>query len=104
MPETRSFLARIALSAALTAFAFFAFPAKAAPPDGQQQFAALGECKLDSGQEITGCRLGYRTWGKLNADGSIPAQPLNLPNCSEQRSFCSPQTAVTLPPAAKPTS
>jgi homoserine acetyltransferase len=39
-------------------------------PDGQQQFADLGACKLISGQQITGCRLGYRTWGKLNADRS----------------------------------
>ncbi len=39
-------------------------------PDGQQQFADLGVCKLANGQQITGCRLGYRTWGKLNADRS----------------------------------
>jgi len=37
--------------------------------DGDQQFAELGACKLVSGQQIDGCRLGYRTWGKLNADG-----------------------------------
>ncbi len=39
-------------------------------PNGQQQFADLGACKLENGQQITGCRLGYRTWGKLNADRS----------------------------------
>ncbi|MGA9063449.1 MAG: alpha/beta fold hydrolase [Terracidiphilus sp.] len=39
-------------------------------PHGQQQFADLGVCKLANGQEITGCRLGYRTWGALNADRS----------------------------------
>ncbi len=39
-------------------------------PDAQQQFADLGTCKLDGGQQIIGCRLGYRTWGKLNADRS----------------------------------
>ncbi len=39
-------------------------------PDGRQQFAALGACKLVSGQEIENCRLGYRTWGKLNAQRS----------------------------------
>jgi homoserine O-acetyltransferase len=38
--------------------------------DGQQQFANLGNCQLDSGQEIIGCRVGYRTWGKLNAQKS----------------------------------
>jgi homoserine O-acetyltransferase len=37
---------------------------------GQQQFADLGVCKLTNGQEITNCRVGYRTWGKLNADRS----------------------------------
>lgn len=40
------------------------------PADGQQQFAELGVCKLINSQEITGCRLGYRTWGKLNAERS----------------------------------
>ena len=39
-------------------------------PDGQQQFADLGICKLVNEQQIAGCRLGYRTWGKLNADRS----------------------------------
>lgn len=68
--ECRSFLARIAFATALAAFACSAPPAKAAPLDGQQQFAALGECQLDSGQRITNCRLGYRTWGKLNPDHS----------------------------------
>lgn len=44
--------------------------AQPADADGQQQFADLGNCKLVSGQEITGCRLGYRIWGKLNAERS----------------------------------
>ena len=34
---------------------------------GQLHFANLGFCKLVSGKEIKDCRLGYRTWGKLNA-------------------------------------
>ncbi|MDQ2775995.1 MAG: alpha/beta fold hydrolase [Acidobacteriota bacterium] len=38
--------------------------------EGQQQFGDLGVCKLTSGQEITDCRLGYRTWGKLNSQRS----------------------------------
>jgi len=41
-----------------------------AQTDGQQQFAELGNCPLESGQQITGCRLGYRTWGKLNTEGT----------------------------------
>jgi len=39
-------------------------------PDGRQQFADLGTCNLVNGQQISSCRLGYRTWGKLNADHS----------------------------------
>jgi homoserine O-acetyltransferase len=39
-------------------------------PDGQLQFADLGTCKLASGRQIENCRLGYRTWGKLNPDRS----------------------------------
>lgn len=35
--------------------------------DGQQHFAELGVCHLVSGKQIEGCRLGYRTWGTLNA-------------------------------------
>lgn len=35
--------------------------------DGEQQFAELGQCKLLSGQVIENCRIGYRTFGKLNA-------------------------------------
>lgn len=38
--------------------------------DGQLQFADLGICKLVSGRQIEHCRLGYRTYGKLNADRS----------------------------------
>ena len=45
-------------------------PPPQAVSDAQQQFADLGACKLESGQQITGCKLGYRTFGKLNADRS----------------------------------
>jgi homoserine O-acetyltransferase len=38
--------------------------------ESQQQFAELGVCKLASGHQITGCRLGYRTWGQLNPQRS----------------------------------
>jgi homoserine O-acetyltransferase/O-succinyltransferase len=37
---------------------------------GQQKFAELGTCKLTSGAVIQNCRIGYRTWGALNADRS----------------------------------
>lgn len=41
-----------------------------AAKDGQQQFANLGICRLVSGQQIDNCKLGYRTWGKLNTKRS----------------------------------
>ena len=45
----------------------FLLPANA--EDGGQQFADLGHCTLDSGQTINHCRVGYRTFGTLNAAG-----------------------------------
>jgi homoserine O-acetyltransferase len=36
----------------------------------QQQFANLGDIKLQSGEILRDCRIGYRTYGKLNADKS----------------------------------
>jgi homoserine O-acetyltransferase len=41
----------------------------AAAQDSAQQFADLGRCTLDSGQTIEHCRLGFRTFGTLNAAG-----------------------------------
>jgi homoserine O-acetyltransferase/O-succinyltransferase len=41
-----------------------------APAQGAQQFAALGDLKLQSGSVIQDFRLGYRTLGKLNAEKS----------------------------------
>lgn len=58
----------------LVIFAVISFPApvnaQSPAPDRQQQFADLGVCKLVDGQQITSCRLGYRTWGSLNAERS----------------------------------
>lgn len=36
-------------------------------PSDRQQFALLGDFKLESGQVIRDCRIGYRTYGKLNS-------------------------------------
>jgi homoserine O-acetyltransferase len=36
----------------------------------EQQFANLGDFKLQNGAVIRNCRIGYRTFGKLNADKS----------------------------------
>src|SRR5258708_23616577 len=44
--------------------------AQTAPPEGAQQFAELGDFKLQSGNVIRDFRLGYRTLGKLNAEKS----------------------------------
>jgi len=42
-------------------------PLCAMAADGVQQVANLGDCKLESGQVIHDCQLGYRTYGKLDA-------------------------------------
>ena len=34
------------------------------------QFADLGTCELESGEVIRDCRVGYRTFGRLNAERS----------------------------------
>lgn len=57
-------------SAFLLAFSILAASrcaAQAPGKDGRQQFADLGVCRLVSGKQIDHCRLGYRTWGQLNA-------------------------------------
>ena len=36
----------------------------------EQQFASLGDFKLENGATIRDCRIGYRTFGNLNADRS----------------------------------
>jgi homoserine O-acetyltransferase/O-succinyltransferase len=48
----------------------FLFSLAAFAQDGQQQFASLGDLKLESGETIRDCRLGYRTFGQLNSDKS----------------------------------
>ena len=35
-----------------------------------QQFAALGDLKLESGEVLRDCRIGYRTFGRLDETGS----------------------------------
>src|SRR5450432_2243192 len=36
----------------------------------EQQFASLGDFKLESGEVIRDCRIGYRTFGQLNPEKS----------------------------------
>jgi homoserine O-acetyltransferase len=45
-------------------------PTQIRAADGEQKFAELGTCKLTSARKIENCRIGYRTWGTLNAQGS----------------------------------
>src|ERR1700674_1210561 len=45
-------------------------PTQIRAADGEQKFAELGTCKLTSARQIENCRVGYRTWGTLNAQGS----------------------------------
>jgi homoserine O-acetyltransferase len=68
----RKLLLRIALTALLPVMGFCCagIAAQESAANGQQQFADLGACKLATGQTISNCRLGYRTWGTLNADRS----------------------------------
>jgi homoserine O-acetyltransferase/O-succinyltransferase len=51
-------------------FIVFLFSLTAFAQDGQQQFVSLGDFKLESGETIRDCRLGYRTFGQLNSDKS----------------------------------
>lgn len=44
--------------------------AQTAPPAGVQRFASIGNLKLQNGQAIRDCRLGYRTFGRLNPSKS----------------------------------
>lgn len=47
------------------------FMLAAAPvPAQEQQFADLGDFKLESGEVIRDCRIGYRTFGTLNPERS----------------------------------
>ena len=58
-----------AATPAASASAPTAAPA-AAPADPKQLFGDLGACTLESGQRIEGCRIGYRTFGRLDATKS----------------------------------
>lgn len=42
----------------------------AGAPAQEQRFASLGDFKLQSGETLRDCRIGYRTYGKLNSDKS----------------------------------
>lgn len=51
-------------------FVLFCLIAPLAQAQGEQKFAELGDFKLESGEVIRDCKLGYRTFGALNAEKS----------------------------------
>jgi homoserine O-acetyltransferase len=51
----------------VTALALLAALPAPARADAPQQFADLGDFKLESGEVIRNCRVGYRTFGRLDA-------------------------------------
>lgn len=50
--------------------AFLAFCSILAAQPAPQQIASIGDFQTESGEVIRDCRIGYRTFGKLNADRS----------------------------------
>ncbi len=56
MQRFRFVLAAVGLSLAAQAFA-----------EGEQQFASIGDLPLESGSVLRDCKVGYRTYGTLNA-------------------------------------
>jgi homoserine O-acetyltransferase len=63
MNQTILFLSLVLLTAKQDAFS----PAKS---DRRQQYAPMGDFFLENGQHIIDCKIGYRTFGKLNASRS----------------------------------
>jgi homoserine O-acetyltransferase len=55
---------------ARSALILLLFAATAFAADGDLQKAQIGDLKLQSGQVIRDCTIGYRTYGALNADKS----------------------------------
>ena len=57
-------------SFSLTLLAAVLVAAGQARAQGELRIAELGECRLESGAVIEDCRVGYRTFGQLDAEGS----------------------------------
>ncbi len=58
------------------------------PAASQQRFASLGDFRLENGQVIQNCQIGYRTFGKLNAARSNAVLvPTWFTGTSQQKSF-----------------
>jgi len=69
IPEKKIFLTLIWLLG-FCVFNWAAGQSQPRPEDGAQQFATLGDFKLQSGIVIRDFHIGYRTVGKMNADKS----------------------------------
>jgi hypothetical protein len=63
----------------------------------QQKFYHLGDFKLENGQVIKDCKIGYRTFGKLNASKSNAVLVWFTGN-SQQKSFVADPKASWIVP------
>ena len=71
MPDMKNeFAIKLCVLLVLLAGSIIRADAQAAPPEGAQQSAELGEMKLQGGVAIQDFRLGYRTLGNLNTQKS----------------------------------
>ncbi len=71
MPGMKNkFAIRLYVLLVLLAGSIIRADAQTTPPEGAQQFADLGDLKLQGGTAIQDFHLGYRTLGKLNAQKS----------------------------------
>ncbi len=79
----RSLLRAARIAGAVILLLFLAQSGKA--QEGMQQIATLGSCPLASGKVIEDCRVGYRTYGRLNASRSnVVIMPTWLNGRSEE--------------------
>ncbi len=51
-------------------FLFLVFISTSVIARSEQLFADIGDLKLESGEKLYDCKIGYRTFGKMNADKS----------------------------------
>jgi homoserine O-acetyltransferase/O-succinyltransferase len=65
--NARRRIARGMMEWCLIAVCVMGLAVQARAADGDQQMAQLGKCKLESGQVIENCEVGFRTFGKLDA-------------------------------------
>ena len=63
--------------------------------DGEQKYADMGTCMLVSGEAIEGCRIGFRTYGKLNAakDNTVLV-PTWYGGTSKEHAFLASEKAI----------